>query len=98
MVLLIALAGCSNAPQGTRLPVNLHAAPVRPALPAPAPIQTRPVDFTIITPDHLPEGSDWVVFGMDATSYENLAFNNAETLRWAMETGFQLRYYRGEVQ
>jgi len=66
-------------------------------LPNPAPISTLPVDWIVVTPGNLPEG-DFVIFGMDADSYENLSLNTADILRWVTEAKVRLDTYREALQ
>lgn len=66
-------------------------------LPNPTPIRTLPVDWVVITPATLPEG-DFVIFGMDANSYENLSSNMADILRWVTEAKVRLNTYREALQ
>jgi hypothetical protein len=66
-------------------------------LPNPAPIRTLPVDWVVVTPGNLPAG-DFVIFGMDADSYENLSLNTADILRWVTEAKVRLDTYREALQ
>lgn len=70
--------------------------PTRPALPDPKPIQQAPFKWEVLTPDKLPEGERWVRYGLTVKSYETLARNVADILRWVKEAEWRLRYYRGE--
>lgn len=97
---LLALSACSSAPQElqTRIAIEDIERPTeRPVLPDPAPIQTRRVEWQVVTPDTLPEGNDWVLFSMTAKDYENLAKTMADTIRWVKEAKWRLQYYRGET-
>lgn len=69
----------------------------RPPIPNPAPVRTRPVEWRVLTPDRLPEGDDWVYFGVDPQNYENLARNQADQLRYIREADWRLKYYRGDL-
>ena len=79
-------------------PAKLDRPEPRPALPNPSPIQTAPVQWVVVTPENLPEGSEWVFFALTPKDYENLSRNQADTLRWVTEAHWRLRYYRGEIQ
>lgn len=68
-----------------------------PPVPDPAPVDLRPVDWTVITPDELPDGDAWSIIGLTPEQYEALSQNMAELLRWITEAGYRLRYYRGEI-
>lgn len=65
-------------------------------LPAPDPIQTRDVNWRVLTPSTVPEG-DFVYFGLTPRDYEALSHNQAETLRWVTEARHRLDQYRGEL-
>jgi len=58
--------------------------PPRITLPHPAPIETLPVRF------HVPETGDVC---LAPESYENLALNMAEFLRWITEAKWRLDWY-----
>lgn len=66
-------------------------------LPQPRPIGTRPVKWTVLTPDNLPSG-DFVLFALTPPNYEALSLNQAETLRWVLEAKHRLDYYNHELQ
>lgn len=68
----------------------------RPALPAPRPIEMAPLEFSVMLPDRLPEGDEWVMYGLTQRDYDTLIRNMAEIRRWVKEAAGQLRYYRGE--
>ena len=76
---------------------QIERAPERPPLPNPKPIEQRDFSWVVITPDRLPEGDDWVFFGLTPRDYESLSLNTADTLRWVREAMWRLRYYRGEL-
>lgn len=76
------------------VPLDLERPPTREALPLPAPIETRTIEWFVATPDRLPEDEDWVLFGLTPVDYEILALNMAEIRRWVEEAMFQLQYYR----
>lgn len=65
-----------------------------PPLPDPAPIQTFPYAWKVITPKTLPSGDSWVFFAVSPKDYENMARTQADTLRWVCEAAWRLRYYR----
>ena len=68
----------------------------RPNIPNPDPIQLNEVEWVVLTPERLPEGDNWVYFSMTPRTYETLARNQAEILRWVKEAQWRLNYYRGE--
>ncbi len=68
-----------------------------PPLPNPRPIEQRDVEWKVLTPDTLPEGGNWVFFGVTPRDYEDLALNQADVLRFVEEAMWRLRYYRGEL-
>ena len=68
-----------------------------PPLPNPQAIQQRDVDWKVLTPETLPEGTDWVFFGVTPRDYEDLSLNQADVLRFITEAVWRLRYYRGEL-
>ncbi len=55
------------------------------------------VKWTVLTPTKLPEGDDWVFFGLTPRAYEDLSFNMADVLRWVREAMWRLQYYRGDL-
>lgn len=57
----------------------------------------RDVQWVVLTPDRLPSGNSWVIFGLDPRDYEALALNMADILRWIREARWRLRYYKGEI-
>jgi hypothetical protein len=68
-----------------------------PPLPDPAPLDLRPVDWTVLTADNLPPpGTDWSIIGLTPDQYENLSLNMAEMLRFVKEAKWRLAYYRGQ--
>ena len=69
----------------------------RPSVPDPRPVDLLPVYWTIITPDTIPEGTEWSIIGLIPDQYEALSKNMAELLRWITEAGYRLRYYKGEI-
>lgn len=71
--------------------------PERPPLPNPRPLDLSPVDWSVVTPDTIPEGDSWSLFGLTPEQYEALSYNMAELLRWITEAEYRLRYYRGEI-
>ncbi len=98
ITVLLLFSGCSNLN-----PIELFTTTVeidrpdeRPALPNPKPIETSPFKWRVITPDRLPEGGGWVYYGITPKSYEVLARNMADILRWVKEAKWRLDYYRGE--
>lgn len=68
-----------------------------PPVPNPAPVDLQDVDWTILTPDNIPEGDDWVFVALTPEGYEVLSLNQAELLRYIRETRWRLAYYRGEL-
>lgn len=99
-VALIGLAACSSKPQELTVRTveePIQRAPVMRPLPDPAPITVLPVDWIVVTPGTIPEG-DFVIFGMDADSYENLSLNTADILRWVTEAKVRLKTYREALQ
>ena len=96
---VLLLAGCSNALPPTTVqvaPVQIDLPDLTPNLPNPTPVRILDVDWKVITPETLPVG-EWVYFALTPEDYEDLATNNAELLRYLKETGWLLRYYRGEL-
>ena len=67
-------------------------------MPNPQPIETRTVEWTVLTPETIPDSDDWSYFGLTADEYEDLALNQADILRWVREAAWRLRYYRGEIE
>lgn len=101
IVVLLASAGCSAAQRAITIaaaPTEIEAPEETPSVPIPDPVRALPVTWRVVTPERVPEGSDWVLFAVDAKGYENLSRNAAEFLRWAEEADWQLRYYRGELE
>lgn len=52
--------------------------------------------WKVLTPETLPEGDEWVYFGLSVRDYEALSLNQADVLRWVQEAVWRLRYYSGE--
>jgi hypothetical protein len=91
-------SACSNAPRVETLttPVEVMRPETRPALPNPQAIHLTPFNWFVITPERLPNGDEWVYYGITPQQYEILARNMAEILRWVKEAQWRLDYYRGE--
>jgi hypothetical protein len=68
----------------------------KPPVPNPRPIETSPIEWFVITPDRLPNGENWVYYGITPKQYETLSRNMADILRWVKEAQWRLQYYRGE--
>ena len=67
----------------------------RPPLPNPDPVNTKPVVWKVISPHKaLPEG-EYLFYGLNQKHFENLRYNQAETLRWVTEAHWLLLYYLG---
>lgn len=69
----------------------------RPPVPRPQPVDLSDIDWIVITPETLPEGDAWVIFGISPEDYERLSGNTAELLRWIREAGWRLDYYEGKI-
>lgn len=80
----------------TTAPVTIPKPTKKPALANPRPIQQLAIEWTVLTNGTVPEGDDWVFFGLTTKGYENLALNQAELLRYITEAMYRLNYYRGE--
>jgi hypothetical protein len=67
----------------------------RPNLPAPEPIQTRPLKWKVLTEkDKLVKGQAYIA--LSTKDYENLSLNLADVVRWIKEARWRLKYYKGE--
>lgn len=94
------LSACSSVPQALKVltaPVEIEKPAERPPLPNPKPIAQREVEWVVLTPDTLPEGTGWVFFAITPRDYEDASLNQAEVLRFVREATWRLRYYRGEL-
>lgn len=83
-ILLIAgtlLTACSTTPRAelSRLP-----------LPAPAPIQTKEVEWKVL---HKGDAADQDYFVLSPDQFDKLVDNQADILRWVKEAVGQLTYY-----
>ena len=93
------LSACSSVPAALNVltaPVQIDRPTERPPLPNPPPIETRKLEWTVLTPETLPLGDDWVFFGLTPRAYEDLSLNQADTLRFIDEAMWRLNYYTGE--
>lgn len=77
-------------------PAAISLPDARPPIPDPRPIEWVNTEIRIILPDRLPEGDDWVMYGLTQRDYDTLAKNMADVRRWVNEAAWRLRYYRGE--
>ncbi len=72
--------------------------PEHPPLPDPRPIHQREgISWRVLTPTTLPEGDDWVFFGVTPQDYEDMSLNQADILRFVEEAKWRLRYYTGKL-
>jgi hypothetical protein len=61
----------------------------------PRPVNTRPVDFTVVTADSLNKLEDNPVwYAITPKSYENLAYNIQEMIRYISQQQAQINYYK----
>ncbi len=100
VVALLASSGCSSVPPELKVStveVEIDRPEAKPLLPNPRPLTLRDVKPTVLKPDRLPEGNDWVFIAMTPRQYEVLALNNSEMLRFICEAMWRLRYYRDEL-
>lgn len=81
---LIASSACSSAPP-TR-----HVTLPELRTPLPEPIETLPVRWRVVTPETIPEGSDWALFALSSRDFEALSRNMAELRRWIEEAMWRL--------
>lgn len=68
----------------------------RPLLPAPTPLNTRPIEWQVVTPATaalLPPG--WVLVALSPEDYEKLLANESDETAWINQAARQLEYYRG---
>lgn len=66
---------------------------VRP--PDPTPVDTKPVEFVVVTEDNRDEklNSEPVWYAITTDTYENLAYNFQETLRFIRQQNSIIKYY-----
>lgn len=96
---LAMLSACSSVPAELSVltvPIQVDRPTERPPLPNPSPIETRWLRWTVLTPETLPRGDDWVFFGLTPQAYEDLSLNQADTQRFIDEAMWLLNYYTGE--
>ena len=94
MTLLLGLAACSSAPLEPVkvVPIQVEV-PSLPLLPRPDPVSLHNYRWHVITPDRLPEGGDWVIFGVTPRDWEGLARDVQDSIRWADEITLRLEFY-----
>jgi len=96
LLILIVLAGCTNKPTSTEpieTPIPIISAP------SITPVNMKPVEFIVVTDntlDKLKEKKVWYAISVD--SYENLATNLQDMLRYIKDQQAQIEYYKANVQ
>lgn len=98
MSALLIFSGCSslNPVELISSTTEIKHPDARPPLPNPKHIETGSFKWRVITSDRLPEGDQWVYYGITPKQYEVLSRNMADMLRWVREAKWRLDYYRGE--
>lgn len=63
--------------------------------PDPTPVDTKPVEFVVVTEENRDEklSSEPVWYAITTDTYENLAYNFQETLRFIRQQNSIIRYY-----
>ena len=93
---LLLLSACSNVPQVQPIEIvvpEIKQPPAHHNLPNPKPIKTRSIKWIVLTPGTLPTAKDWVLFCISPEDYQDLSFNQADTLRWIKEAFWRLEFY-----
>lgn len=62
---------------------------------SPRPINTRPIEFVVVNSDNRQKlDSEPVWYAMTTDSYENLAYNMQELIRYISQQQIQVNYYK----
>jgi len=86
------LAACSTSVE-TRPVVNTQPIVIPPE--NPRPVNTRPVEFIVVTDSNRTKlDSEPVWYAMTTGSYENLAYNMQQLIRYISQQQSQINYYR----
>lgn len=65
----------------------------------PRPVNTKPVEFVVITSSNRDKlDSEAVWYAITTSSYENLAYNMQELIRYISQQQNQLNYYRSNAE
>lgn len=84
----LALSGCLSTVASVSPPKII-------APPDPVPIATKPVEFIVVTKDNLEKlNSQPVWYAIDPDTYENIAYNFQEVLRYIRDQKAIILYYR----
>ena len=95
MLVLLVSFGCSAAKQVEIPTVQIPQPNLRPNLPDPEPIETRPIEWKVLTEkDKLVKGQAYIA--LTPKDYEELSLSMADVLRWIKEARWRLQYYKGE--
>jgi hypothetical protein len=68
---------------------------LRPNLPDPEPIETRPIQWKVLTEKDIIE-KDEAYIALSPKDYEELALSMSDIVRWVKEARWRLNYYKGE--
>jgi uncharacterized lipoprotein YajG len=94
-VLLISsllLAACSTS---VETPTVVNTPPIIISPENPRPINTKPVEFIVVTDSNRAKlDSEPVWYAITTSSYENLAYNMQELIRYISQQQVQINYYR----
>lgn len=88
--LLMFSTGCGTSSKMPPIQVDTIQAerpPAKPPLPRPAPVETLPVDWTVVATE------DGPALALTEEQFQHLAQNLAELLRWIREAAWRLHYY-----
>ena len=89
------LSACSTTQP---VPIDLPCVDKTPPIALPSPVETRDVEFGIITAEDVEKGLTLKPGTITLTpdEFEDLVYNIGDAARWVQEAVDQLRYYRGE--
>jgi outer membrane biogenesis lipoprotein LolB len=91
LVTSILLSACTPATQGT----TINQQPIFIAPERARPVNTRPVEFIVVTTDNRSKLDDQPVwYAITTSSYENLAYNMQELIRYISQQQSEITYYR----
>jgi hypothetical protein len=92
----IVLTACST---GVEIPTPLaNDKPIILPPENPRPINTKPVEFTVVTQNNREKlDSEPVWYSMTTQSYENLAYNMQELIRYITQQQNQINYYKNNT-
>ena len=97
LLLINLLFSCSNVNNPT--PVAVTEKPIQITPETPKSINTKPVDFVVITDNNRDKlNSEPVWYAMTTDSYENLAYNMQELIRYISQQQNQIKYYESSAQ